>query len=264
MRSLVIACGSGAIAPHAPTLVVNGAPLDPNASGVVVVGGGGGGSWWPADAEFMWDASVLASLTLSGSDVTAWADQSANARDLGSPSSSVTYSATGLRGGPCVVIADAGQLSTASVDLTAPTEWTFWGVFEATSTDGGKGLLNSQSGSASRGIFLGQVSSTQCFGGAGFVGGNFVRTSANTAAHAFIARCRSSGTPSLLYDGSEVVGASSASPASQIGSSPIVLGYVEGLWASAAKIGCLGGVARIVDDTELAAIAAGLAAGWPP
>jgi hypothetical protein len=82
VRSLVIACGSGAIAPHAPTLVVNGAPLDPNASGVVVVGGGGGGSWWPADAEFMQDAANLVSASKSEWDYSFFNAMMSKIRDI--------------------------------------------------------------------------------------------------------------------------------------------------------------------------------------
>lgn len=126
MRSLVIACGSGAVAPHAPTLVVNGAALDPNTSGVLVVGGGGGGGWpssLDADTLFRYDASDLASLTLSGSDVTAWADLGPSARHLTrshdpvSGYASPTYSAALLGGGPAVAFAQTG--SNAHLDSAA-------------------------------------------------------------------------------------------------------------------------------------------------
>ena len=56
----------------------------------------------PTDAGanlWMWyDASVSASLTLSGSNVTAWADQSSNSNNAGVGGGSPTYSSTGWDG----------------------------------------------------------------------------------------------------------------------------------------------------------------------
>lgn len=114
MRSLVIACGSGAVAPHAPALVVNGAPIDPNASGVLVVGGGSSG--WPAALDtgllYRFDASSTATLTLSGSDVTAWADLGPSGFNVAHSETgwpNPTYGATSLGGGPAVVFAQPGS-----------------------------------------------------------------------------------------------------------------------------------------------------------
>lgn len=108
MRSRVIVSGAKPIAPHAPVILSSGAPINPSDAGVLLVGGGSGGGW-PAALDtglrFRFDASDLASLTLSGSDVTAWADLGPDSLDLthenlGFPNP--TYTATGFAGGPAV------------------------------------------------------------------------------------------------------------------------------------------------------------------
>jgi hypothetical protein len=66
-------------------------------------GGGGGGSPPISGLVGWWDASVFASLTLSGSNITAVADQSGHSQDL-TASGSPTYNATGLNSKPVMVL----------------------------------------------------------------------------------------------------------------------------------------------------------------
>jgi hypothetical protein len=76
---------------------------------------GGGGGGWPsslyADTLYRYDASDADSLTLSGANVTAWADLGPSARHLTrshnpvSGYASPTYGAALLGGGPAVAFA---------------------------------------------------------------------------------------------------------------------------------------------------------------
>ena len=62
--------------------------------------------WTPADitTAFWLDATDASTLTLSGTDVTAWADKSGNSNDFTPPSALyASYDATGLNGMPAVV-----------------------------------------------------------------------------------------------------------------------------------------------------------------
>jgi hypothetical protein len=76
-----------------------------------------------------WDASVTASLSLTGSDINSIADQSTSNKIMTAPGTKPTYSATGFNGTkPAIVFAGNGGLQTTSFPLGTGVPLTFWTV----------------------------------------------------------------------------------------------------------------------------------------
>jgi len=97
-----------------------------------------------------WDASVTASLTLSGATVTRFADQSGLANNLGdgTTTSKPTYSATGLDSQPAVSFASSQFLQTTStLALGTGNTVTVFAVATLSSAAAGYGRLLSYRGS---------------------------------------------------------------------------------------------------------------------
>jgi hypothetical protein len=81
------------------------------------VAAGGGGYTPPPGTGWigLWDASVLAGLTLSGSNITAVADQSGTGNDMGPYSTAPTYNATGFNTSyPAMIFASSTGLKKSS------------------------------------------------------------------------------------------------------------------------------------------------------
>ncbi len=78
---------------------------------------GGGGSLAPSGLTGLigwWDASVFASLSLTGSNITAVADQSGAGNTIITYNASPTYSATGFNSKPAMVFTSSAALKKAS------------------------------------------------------------------------------------------------------------------------------------------------------
>lgn len=101
-----------------------------------------------------WDASIFASLTFNGSNISAWADQSATGKNLsqGTASKQPLYSATGLNGHPALLLTRANiqYLSAASSLWTGDPAFTVFAAcnlsdaaFAALLSLGGVGVLGS-------------------------------------------------------------------------------------------------------------------------
>lgn len=106
----------------------------------------------PADLtglELWYDANVTASISTTGSHVTAWADQSGNGRDLlnGSGSDRPQYPGTALNGVATIDFND-DLLSVAGFTIAQP--WSYAIVVRATNNGFGRAIISTNSGSRSQ------------------------------------------------------------------------------------------------------------------
>ena len=68
-------------------------------------------------------------ITLNGSTVSAWADQSGNAKDYSEATNQPTYNATGLNGRPTLTFDGVNDLLSSSLNLAAPGTTPTWFFF---------------------------------------------------------------------------------------------------------------------------------------
>lgn len=99
--------------------------------------------------ELWYDASVTASISTTGSHVTAWADQSGNERDLLNLSGSdrPQYPGTALNGVATIDFND-DLLSVTGFTIAQP--WSYAIVVRATNNDLGRAIISTNSGSRSQ------------------------------------------------------------------------------------------------------------------
>lgn len=92
-----------------------------------------------------WDAQVAASLSLSGSNITGWADQSGHGSNLSvlSGSNSPTYNATGLNSKPTAAFSKSGTtgLICNAFPLGTGNTLTFWAVCTFTTNTDANGRI---------------------------------------------------------------------------------------------------------------------------
>jgi len=106
----------------------------------------------PADLtglELWYDASVTASITVSGTNVTAWADQSGNGRDLLNASGTARpqYPGTALNGIPTVEFNDDFL---AVSGFSIPQPWSYAIVVRVTNNGFGRAIVSTNGGARSQ------------------------------------------------------------------------------------------------------------------
>jgi len=120
-----------------------------------------GGGGWPASLDtgllYRFDASDAATLTLSGSDVTAWADLGPSGFDLAHSETgwpNPTFTADGFAGGPAVQFAQPGSdpLVRASVAVDYSGDHTVGVVYEPHATATVFATVFSHAGAADAGL----------------------------------------------------------------------------------------------------------------
>lgn len=184
-------------------------------AGYGATGGGGGGYTPPPGTGWigLWDASVAASLTLSGSTITNVADQSGSGNHLGDGTTPnrPTYNATGFNSLPTMNFA-AGQAiqSTSTFPMGTGNTLTFFMV----------GTMASGSDSNGRAIsyFDGSASDFS-------VAGSWILARSGGAQTAMLMRATVSVTKAIVYDAPTII-------IGTVNSSGVLTIYVDGVASS--------------------------------
>lgn len=247
------------------------------AVGSQVVGAATGGGWpssLAADTLYRYDASDAATLTLSGSDVTAWADLGPSEYDLsaspapGSGYAQPTYSVTALGGGPCVAFAQSGpsaglRRDGVSIDYSALT-LTIIAVYEPRTAAREYGAVVDHLTSGGAGPILYDSSSDLQCAQDGGVGAPEPRARApiSLAPQVVIATIGPS-VATIERDGVEVQTVSVAGTLTAVSSRPLAVGGdAEWIDRGARYVGLVCAVGRALTSDEKAAIYAYCAARW--